>query len=275
MGSQYSGGSFLAGPSASATDVKFVSYGDTRTNGSAHNTVAGQVYALSQSNPGYQTLSLNVGDLVTSGDTDSNWSSEFFNPAYTHIREELANLSVLTAIGNHEGSGTLFKRYFPMPFVASRYWSFDYGPAHIVMLDQYVAYSNGSAQYNWLKADLANSTKKWKIIVLHQPGWSAGGSHPNDTTVQRELQPLFEQYGVAVVLGGHNHYYARAVVNGVQHLTVGTGGAPSYAPASGQPYIVKTYQGLGFSMFEIKGNTLTSWFISSNGAAQDTFTMTR
>ena len=42
-GSQCSSGTFYAAPAASAASVKFVSYGDTRTNGSTHNGLAGQV----------------------------------------------------------------------------------------------------------------------------------------------------------------------------------------------------------------------------------------
>ena len=125
-----------------------------------------------------------------------------------------------------------------MPFSADRYWSFDYGPAHFVMLDQYVDYAVGSPQYTWLVNDLAASTKIWKFIVMHEQGWSTGGGHENNTTVQTIIQPLAELYGVSIVFGGHNRYYARAVVNGVQHLTVGGGGAPLYTPDPGQPFIV-------------------------------------
>ena len=275
VGSQYAAGSFLSAPSADATDLKFVSYGDTRTNGGSHNTVASKVVALYQSDPAYQTLLPFEGDAVTDGNTDSYWTNEFFASQYTSIREELANMALLPIMGNHEGSGTLYKRYFPEPFAAGRYWAVDYGPAHFIMLDQYTAYTAGSAQYNWLKSELAGTSKKWKIIVLHEPGWSANGGHPNNTTVQSVLEPLFEQYQVAMVMAGHNHYYARASVNGIQHLTIGTGGAPTYAPASGQPNIVKTYQGYGYAKFAISGSTLTGWFVDINGAVQDTFTVTR
>lgn len=275
VGNQYSDGSFFTAPSAGATSLKFVSYGDTRTNTGAHNTVAGQVVKLFQSDPGYQTLNLMEGDLVSSGDTNSTWDSEFFTPTMSNVRTEMANISDLSVMGNHEGSGALFKRYFPMPFVAGRYWSFDYGPMHVVMMDQYTSYGAGSAQYNWIKNDLAASTKKWKVIVLHEPGWSANGGHANNTTIQKTYQPLFEQYKVALVLGGHNHYYARAMVNGIAHLTVGTGGAPIYSPASGQPNVVKTYTGYGYTRFAINGSTLTGWFINSSGSTIDTFTLTR
>jgi hypothetical protein len=270
-----SAGSFFTAPDASATSVKFVSYGDDRSNPSTHNAVAGGVDKLFQSDPGYQTLNLAVGDLVSDGDSDSAWSSQLFASSLNNIRTELANLSDLSVIGNHEGSGNLFKRYFPMPFVAGRYWSFDYGPMHVIMMDQYTSYSSGSAQYNWIKNDLASTTKKWKVVVLHEPGWSANGGHANNTTIQNTYQPLFEQYKVALVLGGHNHYYARAMVNGIPELTVGTGGAPIYSPASGQPNIVKTYKGNGYAKFSITGSTLTGWFVNTNGDTIDTFSVTR
>ncbi len=209
-GSQCSSGTFYAGPAASATSVKFVSYGDTRTNGSIHNGLAGQVVSLYKSDPAFQTLNLNVGDWV-SADSASAWSSEWFNPSYTSLRTQDANLSDIGVRGNHEGAATFWKQYWPEPFQSGGlYWSFDYGPMHIALLDAYTAYNAGSAQYNWLKGDLAGSTKTWKFVVIHEPGWSAGGGHANNTTVQNDLQPLFVQYGVSILFSGHNHYYARA-----------------------------------------------------------------
>lgn len=274
-GSQYSGGTFYAAPASSATNLKFISYGDTRTNGSVHNGLAGQVISLYQSDPAFQTLNLNVGDWV-SGDSESAWTSEWFASSYTNIRTQNANISEIGARGNHEGGATYWKRYWPQPFVSGGlYRSFDYGPMHVAILDQYTAYGAGSAQYNWLKADLAASTKTWKLVVLHEPGWSAGGGHSNNTTVQNDLQPLFQQYGVSIVFGGHNHYYARAVTNGVTHLTMGGGGAPQYAPASGQPNIVKAVQAYSFGQFTISGTTLTAKIVNNSGATIDTFTITK
>jgi len=274
-GSQCASASFFTAPAASAASVKFFAYGDTRTNGSAHNGLAGQIDAAFAADPAFQSLNLNVGDWV-SGDSESAWTGEWFASSYTNLRKQDASLADIGVRGNHEGGATFWKRYWPEPFQSGGlYWSFDYGPMHVAMLDQYTSYSAGSTQYNWLKADLANSSKTWKIVVLHEPGWSAGGGHGNNTTVQNDLQPLFQQYGVAIVFGGHNHYYARASVNGVTHLTVGGGGAPSYSPASGQPNIVKTFKGYSFGEFSISGNTLTAKIISSSGSTVDSFTITR
>jgi hypothetical protein len=275
VGSQCSSGTFYAAPATTATSLKFTSYGDTRTNGSIHNGLAGQIVSLFQSDPAFQTLNLSVGDWV-SGDSESAWTGEWFASAYTNIRTQDANIADIGVRGNHEGGATFWKRYWPEPFQpGGLYWSFDYGPMHVVMLDQYTSYSAGSTQYNWLVADLAASTKTWKFVVLHEPGWSAGGGHANNTTVQNDLQPLFVQYGVSIVFGGHNHYYARASVNGVTHLTVGGGGAPLYTPVSGQPSIVVTNMTYSFGEFTISGNTLTAKIVNNSGATIDTFTITR
>jgi hypothetical protein len=273
VGSQCSGGTFYAAPNSSATSLKFFAYGDTRTNGSVHDGIASRINGKYAADPAFQTFNLQVGDWV-SGDSESAWTGEWFN--YANIRTQDANIADMGVRGNHEGAATYWKRYWPEPFQAGGlYWSFDYGPAHIVMLDQYTAYNAGSAQYNWLKADLAASNKTWKFIVLHEPGWSAGGGHSNNTTVQNDIQPLAEQYGVAIIFGGHNHYYARASVNGVQHLTVGGGGAPLYAPASGQPNIVKTSQSYGWTEYVINGNTLVATAYNNSGGVIETYTLTR
>lgn len=272
---QCTGGSFHTAPDSGATDVNFFSYGDTRTNGSVHDNLAGQIVALFQSDPTFQTLNLHVGDWV-SFDIETYWTSEWFNASYGNLRTQDANLSDLGVRGNHEGAATYWKRYFPEPWQpGGLYWSFDYGPMHVAMLDQYTAYNAGSVQYTWLQNDLAASTKPWKFVVLHEPGWSAGGSHPNNATVQNDLQPLFEQYGVQIVFGGHNHYYARAVVNGVTHLTVGGGGAPLNTPQSDYPNVVVAISNYSFGEFSIAGNTLTAQIINSSGAVIDSFSISK
>ena len=276
IGSNNYTGSFNAAPASNATSVKFFMYGDTRTNGSSHNTVAGQMVSTYNADAAYRSMVLHAGDWVN-GDTEAYWTDEWYNYSWTNIVNATASMPFMGAIGNHEGSGTcpVFDKYRPFPFVAApaEYYSFDYGPVHVAVVDQYTSYTSGSAQYNWLHTDLANSTKPWKIIVLHQPGWSCNGGHANDTTVQSTIQPLCVDHGVSIVLGGHNHYYSRAVVNGVHHLTHGGGGAPLYTPLSGQPNIVTYTQSLAVSKVVISGNTLTCTTVNSSGSVIDQFSV--
>jgi len=271
----YSIGSFYAAPSTSAGRLKFFVYGDSREGTDILNQISGQIVSAYTADPAFQTFSLATGDLVEDGDQESYWAEQFFDPKKSAIRSVLANLSFMPVMGNHENSGILLKKYFPMPFAADHYWSFDYGPAHIVMLDQYSPYNAGSTQYNWLTKDLASSNKTWKFLVLHEPGWSAAGGHLNNPDVQTDIQPLAQKYGVSVIFGAHNHYYARAVVNGVTHLTVGGGGAPLYPPVPGQPFVVMTKRSYCFVEIAIDGNTLSGTALQSDGTLIETFTLTR
>jgi len=272
-GAAASAGSFYTAPDASATDLSFFAYGDTRTGTAIHDLIAADVISTYTADPAFQTLVLVTGDLVSSGDEETSWTAELFDPRYRNIRTVLANVAFSPVMGNHEGAGRLFAKYFPMPFVAGRYWSFDYGPAHVVMLDQYTPYRAGSPQYAWLEKDLAATGKEWKFIVLHEPGWSALGVHPDNPTVQADIEPLAERYGVAMVLGGHLHYYARAMVNGVVHLTLGGGGAPLYTPEAGAPDVVKTSADHNFAEFVIHSHQLTGTVLTPAGTVIETFSV--
>ncbi|NOQ97639.1 MAG: T9SS type A sorting domain-containing protein [Calditrichae bacterium] len=109
--------------------------------------------------------------------------------------------------------------------------------------------------------------------MLHEPGWSAGGGHENNTNVQNYIQPLCEQYGVTMVIAGHNHYYARALVNGVYHMTTGGGGAPLHWPESGHPNVQKTSFSHHFCEVNIRGNYLDFTAINISGAVIDEFSI--
>lgn len=265
-------GAFHSAPDSNADAISFFAYGDTRSNPGIHNQVAAAMIAAYNDDPDFQSIIISVGDLVSNGDSESLWDSEFFSSTYSDIREMLATLPYESCIGNHEGTGVLFKKYFPYPFVNGRYWSFDYGPAHFVVVDQYTSYGPGSAQLTWIENDLAATTKRWKFISLHEPGWSAGG-HANNTNVQNYIQPLCVEYGVPIVFGGHNHYYARAVVNNVQHITTGGGGAPLYQPDPNYPNIVSTAMKNHFCKIEIDHDTLKFKAITPAGEVIDSFSI--
>jgi hypothetical protein len=264
--------SFRAAPPVGATDVSFLVYGDTRTYPADHDAVAEEMIASYAAEPELQSMLLCVGDYVSDGDLENHWDEQFFDPSYTNIQTILASLAYQGCRGNHEGDGDLFHKYFPYPYVTPFYWSFDYGPAHFVIIDQYLSYATGSAQYNWIDADLAATNKPWKFMVFHEPGWSAGG-HGNELPVQNYLHPLCLEHDVAAVFAGHNHYYARAVVDGVQHVTTGGGGAPLYAPDPGFPNVVATAEIHHFCTVRIGGSDLHFAAISAAGDTIDQFSL--
>jgi len=212
-----------------------------------------------------------TGDLVADGNVEASWDTDFFDPARTNIAALHAHVPVASARGNHEGTAVLFAKYLPCPWVYGRAWSFDYGPVHVAVVDQYIAYAPGSAQLAWLEADLAASRRPWKFVVLHDPGWSAGGGHSNEVPVQNYIQPLCVAHGVQVLFAGHNHYYAHALVNGVHHVTAGGGGAPLHTPNPTNPYVVATAKANHFCKVEIDGDTLVLTAVGKFGQVLDSF----
>ena len=264
-------GKFRAAPDESASRVKFLAYGDTRSFPADHDSVAAAMVETYMADPGYHTMALHAGDYVNDGELETHWDEQFFDPQYGGIQTFLRSVPLQGAMGNHEGDGLLFRKYLPYPFVEDRYWSFDYGPCHFTMVDQYVSYSTGSAQLTWMENDLATTTKPWKFICLHEPGWSSGGGHENEIPVQDFIQPLCELYGVAIVFGGHNHYYARASVSGTEHLTVGGGGAPLRTPDEGYPFIVTTASSFHFCKVDVDGSLLICEVVTPEGAVLDSF----
>lgn len=251
-------GTFRSAPTPDAGSLAFLAYGDTRSYPDIQDAVCARMVEAYRAEPIYQTFLLHSGDWVNDGRLESAWQQEYFSRTWTNTLGLQAGLPVLGCVGNHEfgsrGTGTLFKKYWPYPYPSAmdHGWSFEYGPALFVIVDQYdkarLLDNNviSDGQLDRITGALANSTKKWKFLVLHEPGWSAGGTHPNNTDVQERLQPLCEFYGVQIVFCGHNHYYARCSVNGVQHITTGGGGAPLNAlPDEGQPFVVtaaRTYE---------------------------------
>lgn len=267
-------GSFRAAPPIEDTDVAFLAYGDTRTYPSDHDQVAAAIISAYTERPALKTILISAGDLVSNGDDETDWDDEFFDPAYTNIQTMLANLPYQSCRGNHENSGSIFFKYFPYPYESGQYWSFDYGPAHFTVVDQYIDYSPGSAQYTWIVDDLSSTTKRWRFFLFHEPGWSADGGHGNETDVQNYLQPLCLAYNVRVVFAGHNHYYSRAEVDGIQHVTTGGGGAPLRTPDPGYPNIVVAEEANHFCSIEIHGAFLEFAAVSANGDTLDQFTLT-
>jgi hypothetical protein len=255
VGTGFAIGSFTAAPANSATDVKFLMFGDTRTYPANMAQVTAAMNSVIASDPAYQTICFLSGDWVQEGQQEGDWTYEYFNRDYAESLDFQANMAVNGCRGNHEQTAVLYEKYLPYPYVNSCYWSFDYGPVHVAVVDQYISYSTGSAQNNWLINDLANSIKPFKIVMYHGPAWGAG-THSNNTTAQTDIHPLCVQYGVQMCISGHNHNYVRADVEGVYHITTGGGGASLYDVDPGMPYVVTATKTLNFQTVEISGNTM-------------------
>ena len=273
-------GSFVAAPADDATDIKFLAFGDTRTNPDRHDNVNAAMIEAYTSDPAYQTFAVLSGDWVNNADSESDWTEQFFDVGtMPSVTEMHGNLPVNGCIGNHEQSGTVYEKYWPYPYEpGGRWWSFDYGPVHVVVVVLMGEYSGmnqlGAAQKAWLEADLAASTKEWKFLQFHAPVYSAYGSHPNVETEQAYIQNLCIDYSVDMVFNGHNHYYSHCDVDGVKHITTGGGGAPFNTPnPSYHPSIVTVSQTNHFCKIDIQGQQLDFEAVAIDGTVVDSFTL--
>ncbi|MBN1757728.1 MAG: metallophosphoesterase, partial [Chitinispirillaceae bacterium] len=263
-------GSFTAAPPSDARNVTLYDYGDCQDTVAVQARLQSLIMQEYLANPDLQTLCLRNGDWVNSND-ETNWTNLHFNMNYDTLVRFLSEVPMCGPRGNHEATGTVFRKYYPFPYVNGFYWSFDYGPVHVTVIDEYTSFSTGSDQLNWLENDLASSPKQWKMIILHEPGWSAYGRHANNADVQNYLQPLCTAYGVDLVMAGHNHYYARAEVDGVMHVTSGGGGAILVTPDPTQPNIVAAEKVFHYCKIDIRGSILTFSAIRRNGSEIETF----
>lgn len=268
-GRSQASGSFNT-PAADAGDLTFWVYGDSRSGPQIQNSIAADILTSVGTTPAAQSFVLFSGDIMNVAEEASLQANQF-DPAYSSLRQLMSELPLINAMGNHDGT-QLFIKYFPYTFRGNFYWSFDYGPAHIAVVDQYADVSEASPQWVWLKQDLETSAQPWKFILLHEPGWSAG-YHPNSEVVQKIIQPIASREGVAVIFAGHNHYYARAEVNGVVHITTGGGGAPLYDPAPGSANVIKTSKEYHYLKAEIQGNKLTVTALTPQNQVIDQFTL--
>ena len=110
------------------------------------------------------------------------------------------------------------------------WYSFDYGPCHFVVLDNYEPWDVDSLQYSWLENDLSTTDKDFKIVCFHEPIYCSGGHSPR-TDIRSVWEPLFNRYNVDLVVQSHCHYYQRSnPISGTVYVVSGGAGAPLYSP---------------------------------------------
>src|SRR5262249_16699743 len=82
--------------------------------------------------------------------------------------------------------------------------------------DTFVRGYSAGAQKAWLEKELAtaraNREIDWIVVCMHQVAISTAGPTFNgaDLGIREEWNPLFDRYGVDLVVCGHEHHYERS-----------------------------------------------------------------
>jgi predicted phosphodiesterase len=276
-------------------DFNFAAVGDWGCTSNTNNTVNNIV----GKNP---ELVLALGDYSYNTTSDDCWFK---------IVKPIEDKMKIT-IGNHDhrGIGQLYRYLNPFS-LTEQYYSFNYKNIHFLALSTEVPFLVNSTQYNFVKNDLSKAASNpnidWIVVYYHRQMYTIPSTHSAIALLRSTYHPLFEKYGVDLVLQGHNHNYQRTYPikfnsaspkhpietstntttytdpDGQIFATVGTGGQDLYpfkdqkdGKEENNNYYVKEYEGFGILNVDISNNgkTLTGKFYSNiNGTIIDQFTI--
>ncbi len=173
---------------------------------------------------------LSQGDICLQGNVGPQYV-ECMKTAQMPVRNGPGNHEMML---KHENPRDDFERLF-----GPTYYSFDWGPAHIIVLDgnkplpgeegwQAVHGAVEGSELTWLKADLAAQPKGKPIIVgVHIPVVSTYPERRQhspenapywEVTNNAALTELFAKHDVRLVLQGHMHENERITVAGVEYV---------------------------------------------------------
>lgn len=225
------------GSSAAQTQVAFLAAGDYGVGGSREQALGLRMKSFETRHPANMLVALGDNDYLKSPALfRTNWQRAFGWARRSSVR-------VGGVLGNHDyevGRGGYELKTLGMP---GRYYTRKLGDLQLFFLD-----SNAVAtrQTRWLERQLSSSTATWKIALFHHPPYTCGG-HSGNADVVRSWVPLFESYGVQLVLSGHDHNYQRfAPQNGVTYVVHGGGAAGLYGmhgcPSSYPPRVRARYE---------------------------------
>jgi hypothetical protein len=189
-----------------------------------------------------------LGDTVETGSHVDEWNS-----ALTDLESILPTTPLRPLLGNHDalfGGQYLFKKaFFPKGFSSDSgspyYYSILDPAATFIVLDlPWGTEEFKGAQKRWLVSALKKADRTKPIVVLSHSYFYASGyddpgldkpwyDHYQDIPA---IVPLLKEYGVSLVVSGHNHYQEFLQHDGISYAIIGAmGGIPDPKPAHVSP----------------------------------------
>ncbi len=224
-----------------AATTQFIVIGDSgipySTPRDIRNTIAGKDGGGNYLYP--HDFVVGVGDIAYYNGLYTEFDNNFFGQLSgkndgAGLNSILATRAFFPVLGNHEygqnpnNVPAAYLNSFSLPVPAGvvaadaeRYYSFDSGNAHLVVIDSEV-FENGATPADritrmlaWLDADLAATTKTWRIAFLHRTIFSSAnhgtwGDYTQNNRMRKQLAPVLQNHGVQLVMFGHDHAYQRS-----------------------------------------------------------------
>lgn len=214
------------------------------------------------------------------------------------------------SIGNHDVmTKKLLNSYLNHFSLSNQYYSFDFQNVHVLTMATELEWEAGSKQYKFVKNDLEQVSRdpniKWIIVTIHKPIYTSpngcsASSCEGSKTLRDTYHPLFDNYGVDLVLEAHMHSYQRSYPikynvdnpskpiitssdknnynnpSGEIFAIVATGGINFHSLAGKAPFTA-TQQDSKFGILEMQfsNNKLDAKFVSNAGSTMDHFTVSK
>lgn len=203
----------------------FLFFGDSQIGGkSLYSRVVRQAY---RETPGARFM-IFTGDLVDGGSGSVMHNDEWgdWHEAAGFIASEVP---VIATPGNHEyydpaeRGKRVLNRYWRPGFtlpengpagLEETAYTVDYQGVRFIMVNSDEMMRNeahAKSQAEWVEDLLRNNPCKWTVVAFHHPVYSTSARRDNKK-VRESLKPLFDKYGVDLVLTGHDHTYARGMI---------------------------------------------------------------
>jgi predicted MPP superfamily phosphohydrolase len=196
---------FKTASDPSLNKFTFTAVGDSRDGMAAWTSVS------TESNSKYKTdFIVFSGDLIDDDSQNSEWDA-WFSAGATFLQNNM----VIHAQGNHETADTPnYLNCFSFPTVNSQNLYYDVTFANTIFITLNSEDTANVTQYTWLKTTLAaaqaNPNIMWKVINFHRPFFTVG-PHAGEMDVElTKWWKAFDDYGVDLVLNGHDHMYERS-----------------------------------------------------------------
>lgn len=170
-----------------------------------------------------------LGDLVDRGFDYGLWVKSFQDMEFINTVMPTCYIP-----GNHDTifGGDEFYHKYSLPDNSKTMWRrIDIGNIHFIVLDiEWVTETYTKEQEKWLKNQLASIPREdWCIVLGHTFYYCSGKKkdgwdwYDNKRLIKR-LCPLFEYYGVDLVLSGHMHQMEILQKSGVTYAVMGSMG---------------------------------------------------
>ncbi len=148
--------------------------------------------------------------VLTLGDHSYHSTADCWFDMMSPVKDKL-----MVTLGHHdvEDGQAKMNQYMNSFAMDKPFYSYDYNKVHFLVMSAKSVYYKGSEQYNFVLEDLKKASENeninWIVVSSYGPPYTSPSEHTAFKELREVYHPIFEQYGVDLVLSGHNHNYQR------------------------------------------------------------------